>query len=114
MAAAIVVLYTPPTGRPSVVEALVPSSRWQLCQRCLGIVADLWQNCLQRQSCGVGNDPPDRWLLRLGPWTPWAIAASFFFVLTFLGQEKIGSASTLSGFPPENCPPQSIQTMLQS
>jgi hypothetical protein len=38
---------------------------------------------------------------------PWAIAASFFFVLAFLGQEKIGSASTLSGFPPEDCPPQS-------
>jgi hypothetical protein len=40
--------------------------------------------------------------------------SSLFFVLAFLGQEKIGSASTLSGFPPEDCPPQSIQTTLQS
>jgi hypothetical protein len=38
----------------------------------------------------------------------------FFFVLAFLGQEKIGSASTLSSFPPEDCPPQSIQTTLHS
>jgi hypothetical protein len=40
--------------------------------------------------------------------------SSLFFCTGIPGSGKIGSASTLSGFPPEDYPPQSIQTTLQS
>ena len=50
-ATAVVESYAPPAGCPSVVEALELLLRWPLCQRHLEIVANLWQNHLQRRSC---------------------------------------------------------------